>query len=129
MKFAPIARHRGIFQTERMCEALSVSRASFYEWLNRPESCRARENRTLLSTIRNSFEQSDRTYGSPRVWRDLQAWGHRCGENGVARLMLSAGLKARRKRRHPPADVSVRAEHAIAANLLDRHSRRMWAGR
>lgn len=84
MKFAFIARHRGVWQTRQMCQALSVSRAGFYEWLSRPESCRARESRTLLVAIRTSFEQSDRTYGSPRVWRDLRAWGHRCGENRVA---------------------------------------------
>ena len=120
MKFAFIARHRGVWQTRQMCQALSVSRAGFYEWLKRPESCRARDNRALLVAIRTSFEQSDRTYGSPRVWRDLLAWGHRCGENRVARLMLSAGLQARRKRRGLPADAGVRPEHAIAPNLLDR---------
>jgi putative transposase len=120
MKFAFIARHRGIWQTRQMCQALSVSRAGFYEWLSRPQSCRARENSALLAAIHTSFEQSDRTYGSPRVWRDLRAWGHRCGENRVARLMLSAGLKARRKRRYLPVDAGARAEHAIAPNLLDR---------
>ncbi len=96
MKFSFIARHRGVWQTRQMCQALSVSRAGFYEWLSRPESCRARENQALLLAVRTSFEQSDRTYGSPRVWRDLRAWGHRCSENRVARLMLAAGLQARR---------------------------------
>jgi putative transposase len=54
------------------------------------------------------------------VWRDLFAWGHPCSENRVARLMLAAGLQARRKRRHLPMDAGVRPEHAIAPNLLDR---------
>jgi hypothetical protein len=35
----------------------------------------------LTVSIRTGFEQSDRSYGSPRVWRDLLAWGHACGEN------------------------------------------------
>jgi len=59
----------------------------FYEWMQRPESCRSRENRQLLVQIRTSFEQSDRTYGSPRVWRDLRAWELLCGKHRVARLM------------------------------------------
>jgi putative transposase len=67
-----------------------------------------------------TFEQSDRTYGSPRVWRDLRAWGHRRGVYHVARLMLATGLQARHKRRRLPCDLGVRAEHAIAPNLLDR---------
>ena len=120
MRFAFIAQHRCAWQTQQMCEALAVSRAGFYEWMGRPESERARANRALMAAIRDSFEQSDRTYGSPRVWRDLIAWGHRCSQNRVARLMLAAGLQARRKRRRLPGDTGVRPEHAIAPNLLDR---------
>ena len=70
--------------------------------------------------IRTSFELSDRTYGSPRVWRDLGDWGHACGLNSVARLMRSEGIHARRKRRRLPSDTGVRLEHTIAPNLLDR---------
>ena len=120
MRFEFIARHRGIWQTQRMCQSLGVSRGGFYEWLTRPESCRSRENRQLLVQIRTSFEQSDRTYGSPRVWRDLRAWGFSCSKRRVERLMRAAGLKARSKRRRLPIDEGVRPEHAIAANVLDR---------
>ena len=120
MRFQFIAKHRGVWQTRVMCEALGVSRGGFYEWLSRPESRRARENRALLVQVRTSFEQSDRTYGSPRVWRDVCAWGFPCGRHRVARLMLTAGLQARRKRRRLPFDAGARSEHAIAPNLLDR---------
>jgi putative transposase len=120
MRFEFIARHRGIWQTRQMCRALEVSHGGFYEWMQRPESCRSRENRQLLVQIRTSFEQSDRTYGSPRVWRDLRAWGFWCGKHRVARLMSAAGLKARSKRRRLPFDLGQRPEHAIAPNVLDR---------
>src|ERR1700761_5617630 len=120
MGFAFIAQHRDIWQTRQMCQVLGVSRAGFYEWLARPQSHRARENQALVVAIRTSYEQSDRTYGSPRVWRDLRAWGHVCSENRVARLMLGAGLQARPKRRQRPTDEGVRPEHAIAPNLLER---------
>jgi putative transposase len=103
-----------------LCEALGVSRGGFYEWLTRPRSHRAQENDTLLVQIRASFERSDRTYGSPRVWHDLRAWGYRCGRHRVARLMLAAGLQARRKRRRLPSDLGARPESSIAPNLLDR---------
>jgi putative transposase len=98
VRFAFIAQHRSAWPTQQMCEALAVSRAGFYEWMGRPESHRARANRSLLAAIRDSFEQSDRTYGSPRVWRDLIAWGHRCSENRVARLMLAAQAPWRHRR-------------------------------
>lgn len=120
MKFAFIARHRSIWQTRQLCSALGVSRAGFYEWLRRPPSRRTRENQQLLVHVRTSFEQSDCTYGSPRVWRDLKAWGLDCGKHRVERLMSSARLHARRKRRRMPFDAGPRAENSIAPNLLDR---------
>lgn len=70
--------------------------------------------------IRSSFEQSDCTYGSPRVWRDLNEWGESASENRVARLMCRAGLYARAKRRRLPVDNAARPEHTIAPNVLDR---------
>jgi putative transposase len=54
------------------------------------------------------------------VRRDLRAWGQLCGIHRVERLMLAAGLQARRKRRRLPFDTGLRAITAIAPNLLDR---------
>jgi putative transposase len=67
-----------------------------------------------------SFIESDRTYGSPRVWRDLREWGETCSENRVARLMHAAELQARPRRRRPPQDPNARLEHHIAPNVLNR---------
>ena len=120
MRFAFVAKHRGIWQVEQMCEALGVSRGGFYSWLMRPPSRRARENEELTTYIRRSFNESDRTYGSPRVLRDLRDWGLRCGKHRVARLMAVAGLVARRRRRRQPTDTGLRLEDAIAPNVLER---------
>jgi putative transposase len=103
-----------------MCRLLSVSHGGFYDWFDRSPSARAVENERLTGLIRSSFEQSDRTYGSPRVWRDLDEWGERVSENRVARLMCRAGLRARLKRGKHPSDAASRAEHMIAPNVLDR---------
>jgi putative transposase len=120
VKFRFIAKHRGVWRTNEMCEALGVSRGGFYEWMRRPESTRAKVDRHLVVHIRTSFEQSDRTYGSPRVWRDLHDWGQVCGRHRVARLMRAEGLQGRRRRRRLPYDTGIRPEHSIASNVLDR---------
>lgn len=120
MRFGFIAKHRGIWPMLWMCEALDVSRSGFYEWLTRPRAWRTLDNERLVRAIRTSFEGSDRTYGSPRVWLDLRDWGERCGKHRVARLMRQAGLKARHKRRRLPGDTGVRPESCIAANRLKR---------
>ncbi len=120
MRYAFIAKHRHIWPTRAQCRVLEVSASGFYEWMSRGRSARCQENARLTVRIRESFEQSDRTYGSPRVWRDLHAAGERCSENRVARLMRAAQLQARSKRRRLPIDSAQRIEAAIAPNMLER---------
>lgn len=99
---------------------LEVSHGGFYAWSVRGPSRRSLEQARLTGLIRQSFLQSDRTYGSPRVWRDLADWGERCGKKRVARLMRCAGLQGRAKRRRRPTDEGLRPEHTIAPNVLAR---------
>ena len=120
MKYGFIARHRSIWPTRLLCRALGVSHSGFYDWLGRAPSSRSRDNERLTGRIRSSFIESDRTYGSPRVWRDLREWGETCSENRVARLMRGAGLQARPRRRRPPQDPGARPEHQVASNVLNR---------
>jgi putative transposase len=115
-----MARQRGTWPTRLMCRSLGVSHSGFYEWMGRAPSARSQEDARLTRSIRQSFELSDRTYGSPRVWHDLRAAGERCGKNRVARLMQAAQLQARTKRRRLPGDGSQRLEHNVAENRLQR---------
>jgi putative transposase len=115
-----MAKHRGIWPIGWMCEALDVSRGGYYAWLKRPPSAHERRDEELQVSIGRSFQESDRTYGARRVRRDLRAWGEICGIHRVERLMNTAGLQARRKRRRVPFDLGVRQEDAIAPNVLDR---------
>ncbi len=120
MKYPFIARHRAVWPVSELCRTLGVSRSGFYEWHARSPSARQRANERLLGRIRESFLASDQTYGSPRVWRDLRAWGEHCGRHRVARLMRHANVVARAKRRRHPSDTGSRSAHSIAANVLDR---------
>ena len=120
MKYGFIARHQPIWPVRTMCRMLEVSHGGFYEWCCRGPSKRSLEDARLSGLIRTSFLESDQTYGSPRVWRDLYDWGERCAQKRVARLMRSASLRARTKRRRLPIDDGLRPEHSIAGNVLDR---------
>ena len=55
MKFAFIAKHRGIWLAGWMCGALGVSRGGFYAWLTRPRSYRSHSDEELASKVRASF--------------------------------------------------------------------------
>jgi len=118
VRFAFIAKHRGIWPVGWLCGALGVSRGGFYAWLTRPPSARARDNEVLAARVRASFLDSDRTYGARRVWRDVLAEGIACGLHRIERLMRLQALRARPRRRRLPSDAGVRS--TIAPNVLDR---------
>jgi putative transposase len=120
VKFGFVAKHRGIWPVEVVCEALGVSRSGFYAWRRRPVSVRARTDAAILLTIRASFTLSDSTYGVRRMLDEVRDAGHVCGRERVGRLMRGAALRARPKRRATPADTGVRSLHQIAPNVLDR---------
>lgn len=118
MRYTVIERHRGQYSVRRMCRVLKVSPSGYYAWSSRPESPRARADRRLSVKIREIFQHSGRTYGSPRIAAALRAHGERCGKNRVARLMREEGLVARKPRRYK---TTTDSEHAwpVAPNLLD----------
>jgi putative transposase len=118
MRFAFIAKHRGIWPVAWMCGALGVSRSGFHAWLTRTPSQRARDDEVIGSRIRASHVGSYRTYGARRVWHDLLAEGISCGLHRVERLMRAQGLRARPRRRGLPKDQGERS--VIAGNVLDR---------
>ena len=120
MRFAFIAKHRGIWPADWLCEALGVSRGGFYAWLTRPPSRRSRGDEALAAKVRASFLASDRTYGARRVWHDLLADGIACGLHRIERLMRSQALRARPKRRRGPSDTGDRSMGTAPANVLDR---------
>ncbi len=118
MKFEFVAKHRGAWPVNMLCEALGVSRSGFYAWLVRPPSRRSQADEVLGAQVRQSFVGSDRTYGARRVWHDVLAQGQSCGLHRIERLMRLQGLRARPRRRSLPKDQGVRS--AIADNVLDR---------
>ena len=120
MKYAFIERHRSVWPVSRMCRFLEVSRSGFHDWHQRAPSARAIEDERLTARIRSFHLLSNRTYGSPRIWRDLVESGECIGENRVARLMRRAGIEALRRKKRRPTDEGARPECAIAANVLER---------
>lgn len=116
--FAFIAKHRGIWPIDWMCDALGVSRTGFYDWLSRPPSARTRGDAAIGAKAKASFLASDRTYGARRVWREVLADGVCCGLHRIERLMRLQALRARPRRRRLPCDAGERS--AVAPNILDR---------
>ncbi len=109
MKFGFVAKHRGAWPVNLMCEALGVSRGGFYAWLTRPRSRRSLSDEVLGAQVHQSFVRSDRTYGARRVWHDVLEQGQACGLHRIERLMREQALRARPRRRGLPKDRGARS--------------------
>jgi putative transposase len=103
-----------------LCSVLGVARSGFYAWRKRAVSRRRQRREKLVEVMREIHTQKHkRSYGSPRMHRELVAQGQRVSENTVARLMKEHGLRAMTagKFRHT-TDSNHRLP--VAQNVLDR---------
>ena len=115
----------------RLCRLARVSRSGYYEWLVRPESRRARTNRSLLVLIKSSFQESRRTYGAVRIHCDLLDWGERCGKNRVARLMQKNDLKSIYRKKYRPQTTQSDHRLTVVENIVNQdfsttHPNQKW---
>jgi putative transposase len=106
------------FPIAALCQELDVSRSGYYEWLDRQISAREEANRKLLVLIAKAFEDSRKTYGSPRLTRVLRRAEHRCSRNRVARLMRRAGLRGLKRPGFQPRTTESNHGLAVAPNRL-----------
>jgi putative transposase len=102
------------------CDFFEVSRAAYYERRRAVPSQREVSDAELSEKISAIFTESDGTYGSPRVHKELVNRGIECGRRRVRRLMRRAGLEGRCKKRWRKTTVPDPAAEA-AKDLIQRH--------
>jgi transposase InsO family protein len=90
----------------RACALLGVSRSAYYEWLREKRTARQLEDEAVGKRIKEIFEESKGTYGSPRIYHQLRSEKVRCSRKRVARLMTELGLYARQKRAYRTTTVA-----------------------
>ena len=132
MRFAFVQAHAAEHRVTTMCRVLQVSKAGYYAWVNRAPSARAEMDAALVTAIRRVHQGLGRTYGSPRVHRELRAQGRRHGEKRIARVMRTHGIRAKTVRHFRVTTQSAHAQ-PIAANVLAREfsartPNRIWVG-
>jgi putative transposase len=132
VKFAFIVAKMAAFPITVLCRVLEVSRAAFYASVGRPPSDHALQDQKLTISVREVFERSRRTYGSPRVHAEFAAQGIFVSKKRIARIMRQEGLMARVRRRFKCTTMSDH-DQPVAANILDRrfqadHPNQRWVG-
>ena len=101
-----------------LCARYGVTAAGFHAWRRRPASRHTERDRALTEAITRVFAAHHERYGSPRVHHALQAEGWVVSRRRVARLMRTAGLRAKAVR-------GYRAK-AQVRRLFARHPNRLW---
>lgn len=132
MKFHFIQAEKGRHSVKLLCTVLSVSRAGFYAWQQRPLSKRAKEDERLKERIREVHAQSGGAYGSPRIHDAMKSEEAGLGRRRIARLMQQEGIWGKPKKRFVATTDSAH-DYEVAPNLLNRNfdvsePDTVWAG-
>jgi putative transposase len=120
VKFAFIKEHLTDFPVEISCQVLEVSRSGYYDWINRPPSSRDKRREELTAKIKIAAVEGRGVYGSPRIFKALAAQGESVSENTVAKVMKTAGIRAKTKKKFVPTTTDSNHRHKVAGNVLDR---------
>ena len=125
-----IAAERAGHSIKTLCRVLGVSRSGFHAWRTRPPSARTVADQVLLERVRELHIASRRTYGSPRIYRDLRADGVAVGRKRVERLMRQAGISGTVRRRRGCTTIRVPgvrvADDLVKRNFQPSAPNRLW---
>ena len=87
MKYAFVASQQGHSPIRRLCQWLDIAASGYYAWRNRTPSARRQAEGSLLAQIRQVYQRSRKTYGSPRIYAELRAQGWNGNHKRIERLM------------------------------------------
>lgn len=105
----------------KMADVLNVSRSGYYKYLMKGESRQYRENKQLSEKIKDIFQMSRKTYGSPRITDELHDLGYRCSKNRVWRIMRELQLVSCRHKKFKVRTTDSNHDLPVSPNLLDRN--------
>ena len=101
------------------CRALGVAESTFYKWLHRPPTPAQQRRAEVDAAVRERFDASGGTYGSPRVRAQLRRDGVAVSKKTVEASMARQGLCASAKRRRRGLTRTDKAA-AVVQDLLRR---------
>jgi hypothetical protein len=132
MRYSFIHAEKAQYPVAVLCRVMDVARSGFYAWCQRPFSPRAQQNQSLLAQIQRAHRDSDGSYGSPRIHRDLRSQGLRISRHRVARLMRVHGIRGVCRRRSVwrarPTAPAVAAANVLQRDFVATRPNQKWAG-
>ncbi len=102
-----------------LCRVMKVSKSGYYRWRKRGLSRALQKRERLLQRIKEIFQKSRETYGSPRIYEQLRFEGFGCNHKTVETLMRKHKIRPKRKRKYVVTTDSKHSE-PISPNVLSR---------
>lgn len=87
-----VDRHAGSLSIRKACELVGARRQGYYEWRDRQDGKRARQDRVLTVKIKDIFFESKMIYGARKIQAILRTMNWKVSRKRIRRLMLLAGL-------------------------------------
>lgn len=114
-----IRQLEGQYSVIALCRNLQCSPSGYYNWRKGNSRRRESHRRRLVSLIRTTYYESERTYGSPRIYKAIKAAKVPCSRDHVAKIMQQEHIWAVHKRKFR---VTTDSKHdlPVAENLLAR---------
>lgn len=106
-------------RVEELCGLWDVSASGYYAWVNREPSKRQKADAVLSVEVKKIHKASRKTYGSPRITKQLRKTGVRCGRKRVARIMKHEAIKGAQKARYRPRTTDSRHDYPISPNRIE----------
>lgn len=103
-----------------MCSILKVSRSSYYSWLKSGPSKRWLANEHIMFFIQKIFEASYKSYGAPRIKKELEKYRYFISRRRISKLMKLLGLQVRRSYKFR-ALTDSNHKYPVASNLLNQN--------
>ena len=103
-----------------MCRLLRVSRSGYYAWRGREPSPRRISDLALAAQIAQIHDESDKTYGTPRIYMELRELGVSVSRRRVARLLRELGRQGVTRRHRRRSTTRPGGAQPVAADLVGR---------
>lgn len=102
-----------------MCICFKVSPNAFYSWKSGKSTKRIEREKVLSEKIKGIWEESNYTYGSPRVWKVIQQAEGKVSRSLIARVMHKYGFRSIHKKKFK---VTTDSKHTypVSENVLNR---------
>ncbi|WP_419945509.1 IS3 family transposase [Candidatus Poriferisodalis sp.] len=112
------------------CRALGLSESWFYRWRGGPPSGIEARRAELGAAVKDCFDGSEGTYGSPRIRVQLRRAGRAVSRRSVEASMARQGLAARpkKRRRSRAGNGEAAAEDLIGRDFTAAAPDQRWVG-